>query len=215
MASSAGHGLMWSHVYAMTPGGIYVDPESSIYLPKDLAGVEVNVGYHSGSHFATLQALEKSLKPEEINLRFGGGPNDRLANLLERKVTAIAEQVPRSYILEQQGFRKVMDTSFAVGYLITGDPDPKDVEAYFRVLKRSQQDIDLDPHPYKHYYLKELPERFHSYIKDVRAFGPGKRVVFEPYTQEMYETTHRWMISNNLFSGYQLGTVPYKTAVIA
>ena len=35
---------------------------------------------------------------------------------------------------------------------------------------------------YVHYYLRELPERFHALV-DVRAFGPGERIVFEPYTE--------------------------------
>ena len=77
-ASSQGHGLMWGHAYSITPSGLYVPPESSIRLAADLAGVEVGVGYHSGSHFSTLQALEKFLSPDQINLRFVGGPNDRL-----------------------------------------------------------------------------------------------------------------------------------------
>ena len=28
---------------------------------------------------------------------------------------------------------------------------------------------------------------------DVRRFGPGERIVFEPYTREIYERTQRWM----------------------
>ena len=27
---------------------------------------------------------------------------------------------------------------------------------------------------------------------DVRRFGPGERIVFEPYTREMFDRTHRW-----------------------
>jgi NitT/TauT family transport system substrate-binding protein len=38
------------------PSGIYVLPDSDIRSPEDLAGVDVAVGYHSGSHFSTLQA---------------------------------------------------------------------------------------------------------------------------------------------------------------
>ena len=36
--------------------------------PADLAGVPISVGFQSGSHYATVQALEQYLKPEEINL---------------------------------------------------------------------------------------------------------------------------------------------------
>ena len=39
------------------PCAILVPPESPVRGPADLAGVPVGVGYHSGSHFATVQAL--------------------------------------------------------------------------------------------------------------------------------------------------------------
>jgi hypothetical protein len=58
MASSAEHGRMWGNAYSMAPSGIYVAPESSVRTPSDLLGVEIGVGYHSGSHFSALQALE-------------------------------------------------------------------------------------------------------------------------------------------------------------
>ena len=53
-ASAMGHGLMWGHAYSITPSGIYVPPESSIRKAADLAGVDVGVGFHSGSHFTAL-----------------------------------------------------------------------------------------------------------------------------------------------------------------
>jgi NitT/TauT family transport system substrate-binding protein len=28
---------------------------------------------------------------------------------------------------------------------------------------------------------------------DVRRFGPGERIVFEPYTREMFQVTQAWM----------------------
>jgi hypothetical protein len=42
------------------------------------------VGYHSGSHFATVQALEAVLSPDQVKLSFQGPPNERLDALLER-----------------------------------------------------------------------------------------------------------------------------------
>jgi hypothetical protein len=35
---------------------------------------------------------------------------------------------------------------------------------------------------------------------DLGGFGPGERLVFEPYTREMFEQTHRWMENERLFS---------------
>lgn len=212
MAASGEHGRMYGHAYSITPSGIYVPPESPIRRPADLAGVEIGVGYHSGSHFSALQALEKFLQPDQIVLRFIGPPMDRLAQLLERRVPAANIFGAPLYVVEQQGFRKVVDTTFMIGFLLASDADDEDVAKYFRALRRAQRDIDLEPERYKHYFLRELPERYHALV-DVRAFGPGERIVFESYTREMYEKTHRWMEDLKLFPEEQVGYAAYETAV--
>ena len=214
MAASGQHGKMWGHAYSVTPCGIYVAPESKIRKPEDLIDVEVGVGYHSGSHFSALQALEVVVKPEEIKLKFIGPPNDRVAQLLDRTVEAANVFGMQSYIVEQQGFRKVVDTTFMIGFLISGqDVDMEDVEKYFRALQRAQRDIDLEHQQYTHYYLREMADEFKSLV-DVRAFGPGERIVFEPYTREIYEKTHRWMQQLKIFDQGQLAEANYEGAVV-
>src|SRR5689334_14495799 len=54
-AASAQHGKMYGKAYSVCPAGIYV-ADSGLTDPADLAGVEVGVGYHSGSHYSALQA---------------------------------------------------------------------------------------------------------------------------------------------------------------
>jgi NitT/TauT family transport system substrate-binding protein len=212
MASSAGHGRMWGHAYSITPSAIVVPPESSIRKPCDLANIEVGVGYHSGSYFSAIQALEKVLKPDEIKLGYIGQPQDRLAALLDRKVAAANLFGATLYIVEQQGFRKVLDTTFMIGFLLHKDADVEDVKRYFNALQRAQRDIDLEPERYKHYFLKELPAKYRDTI-DVSSFGPGERLVFEPYTREMFEQTHRWMEEWKLFPEGQKKTADYGIAV--
>jgi hypothetical protein len=213
MAASASHGLMWGHAYSVVPGGLFVANESKIRTPEDLAGVDIAVGYHSGSHFSTLQALEKILKPTDITLRFGGGPMDRLALLLDHSVTAANLFGIPYYIAEQQGFRRVLDTTFMIGFLSTGDATVEDLTKYFRALQRAQADIDLEPERFKHYFLREMPEKYHSMV-DVRAFGHGERVVFESYTREMYERTHRWTLDLDVFKPEQVGSGTFEEAVL-
>jgi hypothetical protein len=108
----------------------------------------------------------------------------------------------------------VADTTFMMGFLLSADADMDDVGKYFRALQRAQRDIDLEPEKYKHYYLKELPERFHAMV-DARLFGTGERIVFEPYTREAFETTHRWLREVNIFDDEQLGKGAYEEAVLA
>ena len=213
MAASGDHGRMWGKAYSMAPAGIYVAPESEIRTAEDLLHAEIGVGYHSGSHFSALQALEPFVKPEQARIKFSGRPNDRVAQLLDRQLDAANVFGLQTYIVEQQGFRKVLDTTFMIGFLVQQDADPEDVEKYFRALRRAQRDIDVAHQPYTHYYLREIADEFKD-IVDVRAFGPGERLVFEPYTRETYEQTHRWMAEHQLFGPEQAGQVKYESAVL-
>ena len=213
MAAHAESGRMWGHAYSMTPSGIWVAPESPIQKPEDLADVEVAVGYHSGSHFSALQALENILPKEQIKLQFVGGPLDRLQLSLDRRVQSANVFGTPSYVLEQQGFRKVVDTSFMIGFLINGNATDEQLWAYFNALQRAQREIDLAKELYQHYFLKELPERYHTMF-DHRRAGIGERLVFEPYTEENFEKTHRWMIEWEIFPKDQVGIAEYENVVV-
>jgi ABC-type nitrate/sulfonate/bicarbonate transport system substrate-binding protein len=213
MAASAGHGKMWGHCYSISPSAIFVPPESTIRRPEELANVPVTVGYHSGSHYSTLQGLEKFLERDQIKLHFAGLLLDRLALLADRKVPAASLFGAPFYVAEQLGCRKIVDTTFMIGHMVTGDADLEDVGRYFKALRRAQHDIDLEPEAYKHYFLKELPERYHPMV-DIRMFGPGERLVFEPYPREVFERTRAWIDSWNLFPPEQSGDLGYDSSVV-
>jgi hypothetical protein len=187
--------------YSVAPCAIVVPPESPVRRPEDLAGVPVGVGYHSGSHFATVQALEPVLGPDDLKLTFQGPPNERLDALLNRDVQATCAWGVPLYIAEAFGFRKVVDATFMIGFLITGGQASKaDVDKYLAALRRAQMEIDLRPELYKHYHLRSVPQKYQDQV-DVRAFGTGERIVFLPYTRENFEATRQWTESHNLFSG--------------
>lgn len=204
-------GRMWGQAYSVLPSGIYVPGDSPIRRPEDLAGIEVAVGYHSGSHFSTLQALERFFEHTEIKLRFGGFPYDRVDALLAGSAPAAAIWGAATYLVERYGCRRILDSTFMAGFMFGAGTDPADVERYFRALKRAQMELDLEPERYKHYYLNEIPARFHDDI-DVRCFGPGERVVFLPYTAEMYERAQRWMQERGLFDEHE-SIAPYESVV--
>lgn len=212
-AAATSHGKMWGNAYSVTPAGIYARPDTGIFKPSDLAGVEVGVGYHSGSHFSALAALQSILEPDQIKLVYKGGPIDRLTRLIDGSVPAANLFGNPMYVAEQKGFRKVVDTTFMIGFIIEGDAEQSDVEKYFRALQRAQRDIDAEPERYKHYFLKELPEEFHDDV-DVQGFGTGERIVFEPYTRDVFESTRRWMEANELFDPVADPERDYEEAVL-
>ena len=199
-AASERAGQLVTTAYSVANCAIVVPPESPIRRPEELAGVPIGVGYHSGSHFATVQALEGVLSPDELKLSFQGPPNERLDALLQRQVPAATAWGVPLYIAEAFGFRKVVDATFMIGFLVTGFGASKaDVEKYLSALRRAQMEIDLHPELYKHYHLRAVPEKYRDQV-DVRAFGTGERIVFLPYSREVFAATQDWTEAHHLFT---------------
>ena len=157
MAASAGYGKIWPHAYSVSPGAIFVPTDSNIYTPDQLANIPVTVGYQSGSHYATLQALESILKPEEINLQFAGLPANRLDSIISGNSLVTTVFGVGYYLLEQLGFRKVVDATFMIAGMVTNGSNIEDIIKYYRALKSAQQDIDFRHRQYTHYYTRSLP----------------------------------------------------------
>jgi hypothetical protein len=215
VAASRGHTKLFADAYSVTPAGIFVAADSEIRSPRSLAGVPISVGYQSGSHYATIQALEAYMPQGEITLSFAEGMLfQRLAALLEGRAPAVSLFSGPYYLAEQLGFRKIIDTTFMIAAMINGDPDPDDVRKYFAALRRAQRDIDLRPELYTHYYKCEFPEHYHAQM-DTRSWGPGERIVFEPYTKEVFETSFDWIARHEIFDPREMGAGRYEQAVVS
>lgn len=215
VAAANGHGRMYTDVYSVAPAGIFVPPDSPVKSPADLAGVPISVGYQSGSHYATVQALEAYLQPEQINLKFADGMLfARMEQLFAGKAPAVNLFSGPYYFAEQLGFRKVMDTTFMIGTMIHGDPDAEDLRKFFRALRKAQRDIDLRPERYTHYYKNEFPDRFHA-LMDTRRWGPGERLVFEPYTKQVFEQSRDWIAGHRIFADGGMGSGHYEQATLS
>ncbi len=212
-AAADGAGRMWGHAYSVSPAGIFVAPDSPLHTPEDLAGVPVAVGYHSGSHYSAIQALEPFLGREDITVSYSGLPYDRVRLLMRGAVPAANVFGAQHYVLEQLGYRKLVDTTFVMGFLVPAGADLADTEKYFRALEKAQRAMDLEPERYKKYWLREMPEDLAELV-DVRRFGPGERIVFEPYTREMFEVTQRWMRSWNLLDTDPTAETGFERAVL-
>jgi hypothetical protein len=212
-AASAELGRLWGECYTVTPCGLFVPASSPIHSPEELAGVPVHVGYQSGSHYTTIQALEAFLPADQIMLAFGGSPADRVDQLLEGSAPAATVFGAQYYLVEQLGFRKLVDATFMIAAMVPRHVEVEAVRNYLAALRRAQADIDMSHLPYTRYYANELPER-HRRLVDVRRFGPGERFVFEPYTQEMFEGTQTWIDERSIFPRGAATGSAYGDAVI-
>jgi NMT1/THI5 like len=214
VAAAAGHGKLYAAAYSVTPAAVFVPADSPVREPQDLAGVRISVGYQSGSHYSSIQALEQYLPAEQIKLSFNDGMLfKRLELLLEGKLPAASLFSGPYYFAEQLGFRKIIDTTFMIATMITGLPDPQDLEKFFRALRRAQRDIDLRPDLYTHYYRREFPLRYHA-LMDTRRWGPGERLVFEPYTQQAFDQSRAWIAEHDIFAPEALGSRSYGEAIL-
>jgi len=213
-AASAGYGKLYAKAYSVANCGIFVPGDSPIKKPEDLAGVPISVGYQSGSHYGTIQALEQFMDQESMVLSFADGLLfRRLEKLVDGEVPAVSLFSAAYYVAEQLGFRKICDTTFMMAGMVSEESNMEDVEKFYRALRRAQADIDLRPELYVRHYLKELPERFHA-IVDVRTFGPGERLVFEPYSREIYEESHKWIDAHGIFDSDALADSNYDISVV-
>lgn len=213
VAAASGHGKLYARAYSVSPCGIFVPRDSGIVRPEDLANVPISVGYQSGSHYSTIQSLEPFLKPGEINLSFSDGLLfKRMEHIIDGNIPAVSLFSGPYYFMEQLGFRKVLDTSFMMAIMVAEDADLEDVEKYMAALRRAQADIDLRQELYTHYYRNEFPERFRDQM-DTRLFGPGERIVFEPYSREMFDDSRTWVAERDIFED-GIGNLSYDQAVI-
>ena len=214
VAAASGHGKLYAKAYSVSPCGIFVPADSSVKRPEDLANVPVSVGYQSGSHYSSIQALEPFLSRDEINLSFADGLLfKRMEHMIDGNIPAVSLFSGPYYFMEQLGFRKVLDTSFMMAAMVAEDADLEDVEKYFSALRMAQKDIDLRQELYTHYYRNEFPERFRDQM-DTRLFGPGERIVFEPYSRQIFDESREWIAERDIFQD-GLGDLPYEQAVVA
>lgn len=215
VAASRGHTKLYADAYSVAPSGIFVAAGSPIETPADLAGVPISVGYQSGSHYATIQALETYLPAGKINLSFAEGMLfARMDAFLSGRAAAATLFNGPYYFAEQLGYRKIIDTTFMVAAMINGAASMDDVGKFFTALRRAQRDIDLRPELYTHYYTREFPERFHARM-DTRRWGPGERIVFEPYTRETFEQSFDWISERGIFEAGKMGAGAYEDAVVS
>ncbi len=213
VAASSGHGKLYPSVYSVTPSGVFVPADSPVKTPEDLAGVPISVGYQSGSHYSTIQALEQYLTADKIDLSFADGMLfKRMELLLDGKVPACALFSGPYYLAEQFGFRKIIDTSFMIATMVHGNPDPEDLAKFFRALRQAQRDIDLRPDRYTHYYKREFPVRWHA-VMDTRRWGSGERLVFESYTKEVFDETFKWIADHGIFADTGMGSCQYENSI--
>ena len=58
-----------------------------------------------------------------------------------------------------------------------------------------------------------MPEKYRDQV-DVRAFGTGERIVFLPYTREVFAATQDWTEAHQMFSERPQSLLGYDKAAL-
>ena len=210
-----GHGKLYADAYSVSPAAVFVPPEFADQGSRgsgrraDLGRLPVGQPLFDDPGARAVHAAQG----HQALLR-RRHPVPPLEKLIDRQVPAAAVFSGPYYFLEQLGFRKVIDTTFMMASMITGDPDREDVKKYFPALRLAQRDIDLRPELYTQHYRNEFPQALPVEM-DTRRWGPGERIVFEPYTKEVFEDSFRWIRERGIFEDGAMGEGKYEDACVS
>jgi hypothetical protein len=198
--AGAGMGKFVPDVYGVARFGIYARPGSAYARLTDLRGVPIGVGIMAGSHFTTLQTLEKVLPRDQIVIHNHGGPGRRLLGLLAGELEAATLLDPEIPIAEMRGLRKLALGEFKTLFWVHERFELGVLAAYFRALRRADDELRAHPGRHLHLWARNVPPELHGDY-DYGTFGPGELLFFEPYTPTEFEEAIRFAESWGL-TGY-------------
>jgi hypothetical protein len=189
---------------------IYARPDAGIMTPSDLAGKPIAVSELTGSHFSTVEALERHIERKDIRLHFTTARYSdaafytRLKELLEGVVPAAnlldIPHGPLRQIAEHHGMRLVVEGTFQrLDYFSTAIPDA-DIRRFVQAMRLAQDELDRRPDDYLHYLWREVPrlEQVFQAPIDPRRITASPRMVFTPFDAGAFARTLAWMDERGL-----------------
>jgi len=210
VSTGAGAGRFIPDFYTECHTCIYVHPDSGITKPEDLAGQPIAVSELTGSHFSTVEALERYIDRDRIKLHFTTARYSdaafylRLKELLDGTVPAAnlldIPGGPLRQIAESHGMKLVLDSTFKrLDYFSASVPE-EDIKKFAGAIGMAQEELDRNADDYYHYLWREVPrlEKLFGTEIDVRKIRHSPPVVFEPFNQQQFDDTLRWMDERGL-----------------
>ena len=198
VAASAGHGKLYGEAYSVAPAGIFVPADSPVKRPTTWPPCRSRSATSPAATTRRSRPSSSTCRLERITLSFNDGMLFRRMELLiQGKAPAVALFSGPYYFAEQLGFRKIIDTTFMIATMIHGEPIPT-TSAGFSGPSGGPARHRPSADRYTHYYRNEFPSA--STRHGHATLGPGERMVFEPYTKEVFEETFRWIAERGIFA---------------
>lgn len=183
---------------AVNSQAIMVRPDAPQNHPQDLAGTQVAVNFHHGSHYVALQTLEGFLPREDIHVVHLGGPQIRYQALRDGEIAAAALMEPWISLAEKQGYKVLAEAYYVGAEIASPEVDEDTYAAINRAVVRAVHTLNADPRPYLHHLIAEIPEHLGQLRPEDIPLGRLRYVEPAPYPQDQFERTYRWMLSWNL-----------------
>jgi NitT/TauT family transport system substrate-binding protein len=156
---------------------------------------EIAVTPNNGSHFTTLKMMEGFLKPEHVKTTAAGSMPRRIEALTQGKVAAVSLMEPWISVAQKMGLRILIESHSTRSEAASDDLDGKTLAAMFRAQAQAVQEIEKDPTPYIHYFIRETggllePHEFQTW----RLLHAAP----QPYTRERWDDTYNWSVKWNM-----------------
>ena len=178
--------------------------------PSDLAGKPIAVSELTGSHFSTVEALERHIDRQDIRLHFTTARHSdaafytRLKDLLDGVVPAAnlldLPHGPLRQIAEYHGMRLVLEGTFKrLDYFSAAIPEA-DIRRFVQAMRLAQDELNCRPDDYRHYLWREVPrlEQLFQARIDPRRIITSPRIMFTPFDPSEFARTLAWMDERGL-----------------
>lgn len=150
------------------PYTVFARRDTGISGPADLAGVTVGIKNHSGSHYATIAALEEHLDEDRIDVAHVGRPITRLEALHDGEIDAATLMGPEIAMAELLGMERVLTFSHGGSIIVPRTTTDEAVAAFVDALNRAIDDVNERPDDYRGYFV-ELAERSLADAPEIRG----------------------------------------------
>jgi NitT/TauT family transport system substrate-binding protein len=179
---------------AVSTQAIIVPKDSPCNVPQDLAGVEVAVNFHAGSHYITLGMLAGFMTKEDVKTVHIGVPNQRFKAVLDGKVKAAAVMEPWISLAERMGMKVICEAYYNGLEVADTSVDAEIFSGLHRAHIKAVDKINQDITPWLHHLVNEVPKDIYEF-KAAHLHLPRLRYNYpEPYAPEEFQRTHDWMV---------------------
>jgi len=150
---------------------------------------------NNGSHFTTLKMMEGFLKPEHVKTTTAGSMPKRIEALKQGQVAAVTLMEPWISVAQKMGLRILIESHSTRSEAASDELDGKTLAAMFRAQARAVKEIEKDPAPYIHYFIRET-----GGILEPKDFQTWRllHAAPQPYTRERWEDTYNWSVKWNM-----------------